>query len=211
MHPISAEESMAEPRDGATEPPNYDETRRPENPPNSLLTKAARRGALYSSLGPVVVLVVVMAIGLAYWNARRPSPPERPDRDSAVGTSGETTPGGAVPQPRPDSTAAELKYRGGTDPAQGPTPPLHDRTPITKIEDVAKNPNDAAGRAVDFDNVTVERTAGDAFWVRDGKETVQVIAAPGITLEQGAHVRVIGVVETAESSPRVRASKVETR
>jgi hypothetical protein len=192
--------------------PNYDETRLPENPPNSVLSRSARRGALLSYLGPVVVLFVIVGLGLAYWSTRRPSIPDRPDRDQAVGTSGDTTPGGFDPEPRAGSTVAELEQRGGINqPAQGPMPNLHDRTPITRLSDVLSKPNDVAGRSVDLANVKVDSTESDAFWVTDGDDTVQVVAAPGVTLQKGAQVRVIGTVEATSTGTRVRASKIETR
>jgi hypothetical protein len=212
MHSISAEDRMADRPDQVNATPNYDETRHPDNPPNSVLNKSARRSALFSSVGTLVALFVVVALALAYWSVRQPSAPERPDRDRAVGTSGDTTPGGGDPEPHPSSTSEELKVRGGINtPAQGPMPNLHDRTPITRVEDTLQKANDVAGRPVDLDNVIVDRMQGDTFWVRDGNDAVQVVAAPGISLQKGARVRVIGVMEAAGSTARVRASKVETR
>jgi hypothetical protein len=173
-------------------------------------SKSAQRGALYGFFAPLVVFVVIVALGLAYWTVRRPSAPERPDQDRAIGTAGNTTPGGFDTAPRPDKTTDELKYRGVNQPPQGPMPPLHDNTPITKVSDFGGS-NAIAGRPVDLDNVTVDRMEGDAFWVRDGNDLVQVVAAPGLALTKGGHVRVVGVAETAGSTARVKASKVEVR
>lgn len=191
----------------------YDDTRHPDNPPNSVLSHSARRGALWSYLGPIVVLFVIMGLGLAYWSLRRPAAAERPDRDQAIGTSGETTPGGDTPQPHPNSTADELQFRGGVNqPAQGPMPNLHDRTSITSIEEILNKPADVAGRRVDLKDVTVDSAQGDSFWIRDGDSKVQVVAAPGISVQKGARVHVIGTVEAVGSSTtRVHASKVEMR
>jgi len=203
---------MAEPRD-RIDRRNDDETRHPDNPPNSVLKRSARRGALWSYLGPIVVLFIIVGLGLGYWTlrGRGPAAPTRPDRDQAVGTAGETTPGGDTPQVHPNSTADELQFRGGVNqPAQGPMPNLHDRTSITSIDDVLHKPADVAGRSVDLKGVTVDSAQGDSFWVRDGDSKVQVVAAPGISVQKGAHVRVIGTVEAFGSTTRVHASKVET-
>ena len=203
---------MPEPRKFDDPTPNYDETRQAQNPPNSVLSRPARRGALISFLGPVVVLFLIMGLGLLYWNGRRAaSAPARPAPDQTVGTAGDTTPGGGDPQPHPNSTQNELELRGVNQPAQGPMPGLHDRTPITHVGDVLQQPNDVAGRSVDLANVTVDSVSGDVLWVREGDDKVQVVVAPGLALQKGAKVRVIGTVETPSGTARVHASKIETR
>lgn len=201
---------MAEPRDRTDTTPNYETTRHPDNPPNSVLKSSARTRALWSYLGPVIALFVIVGIALVYWNTRQPTAPTRPDRDQAIGTAGETTPGGDAPQVHPNTTADELKFRGGIDaPAQGPMPNLHDRTAITSIDQILQKPADVAGRSVDLKDVTVDSAQGDSFWVRDGDHKVQVVAAPGVSVQKGAHVHVIGTVEAVGSTTRVHASKVD--
>jgi hypothetical protein len=206
MHSISAEESMAEPERQTNETPNYEDTRRPENPPNFLFSEPVRVRLLYSYLGTLAILLILVTLGFTYWTLRHSSVSDQQARERVVGTSGDV-----YPDSHPGTTGDELRFRGVDSPPQGPMPALSDRTPITKVEDIVKKPSDMTGRAVDVDNVVVERTKGDAFWVGDGSGSVQVVAAPGITLKPGVRVRVIGVVETADSTVRVRASKVETR
>jgi hypothetical protein len=203
---------MTEPEDRRDTPPNYETTMHPDNPPNAVLNRSARRSALWSYLGPVIALFVVVGIALAYWSVRGPRPTDRPDRDQAIGTAGETTPGGDTPQVHEQTTADELKYRGGIDDtAQGPMPNLHDRTPLTSVSDVLRKPADVAGRSVDLKDVTVDSTQSDSFWVRDGNDKVQVVGAPGMSLQKGAHVHVVGTVEAVGRTTRVHASKVQTQ
>ena len=80
-------------------PPEYDETRRPENPPNSVLSKSTRRAAIGSYLGPVIVLFVIVGLGLIYWSNRGPSQPDRDTTHTGVGTTGENGPGAFDPRP----------------------------------------------------------------------------------------------------------------
>jgi hypothetical protein len=210
--PSSMGGTMAERRDDLDARTNYDETRHPDNPPNSVLSRPARNAALWSYLGPVIVLFVIVGVALIYWSNRGPSVAEREGHDQAVGTSGETTPGGFNPDPKPSSTRDELERRGGVnDPAQGPMPGLHDRTAIDSIDGVMHKPNDVVGRPVDLKNVEVDSAQGASFWVRDGDDKVEVIAPSGSMPQKGAHVHVIGTVEAAGNRPRVRASKVEMK
>lgn len=188
----------------------YDETQHPDNPPNSMLSRPARRRALVSYLGPVIVLFLIVGFGLMYWSARDANRVERPKAEG-VGTSGGSTPGGFDPQPRPDSTRDEIERRGGVDdPAQGPSAALHDNAALTSIGDVAAKPNDVAGRPVDLKNVEVDSVQGNTFWIRDGGDKVEVVAPSGASAPQkGAHVHVVGTVEAFGNSTRVRASKVD--
>jgi hypothetical protein len=198
---------MAEPQ----RPPNYEETRNPDNPPNSVLSRPARRAAVWSYLGPVVVLFVIVGIGLIYFSNRTPSTPDRERGSEAIGTAGDTDPGGFDPQPRAGSTRDELEQRGGVDdPAQGPMPALRDKTPITSISGVMQKPNDVVGRPVDLKKVEVDSAQGTSFWVRDGDDKVEVVAANGTSApSKGSHVHVVGTVENAGGNrTRIRASNV---
>jgi hypothetical protein len=203
---------MAEPRDRADTTPNYETTRHPDNPPNAVLTPSARRRALWSYLGPVIVLFVVVGFALVYWNVRQPHAVERPDRDQAIGTSGETTPGGSVPQLHANSTEDELQRRGGVkNMAQGPMPILNDGSSLTKVDDILRKPADVEGRSVDLKDVTVDTAQGNSFWVRDGNSRVQVVGASGVSVRPGERVHVTGTVEADGDTTLVRASKVEAQ
>ena len=194
----------------------HDETLNPDNPPNSVLSRSARNTALVSYLGPLIVFFLIVGLGLIYWTHRSPAAPQQQNtesRDRAVGTAGGTTPGGFEPQPRPNSTHDELERRGGVDDrASGPMPALHDRTALTSVDQVMGKPNDVAGRPVDLKNVEVDSAQGNTFWVRDGNDKVAVIAPDGKAVPQkGAHVHVIGTVEAAGNSTRIRASSIESK
>ena len=101
----------------------YDETDDPHNPPESVTNRHVRREALWSFLGPVIVLAVILGLAMIYWGRREPGR-EIGDRNlnPAIGTTGDqpkednATPdfqqGGGDPARRPDSTADELKQRG---------------------------------------------------------------------------------------------------
>jgi len=203
---------MAERRDDWNAGANYDETRDPANPPNSVLNQRARNAAFWSSFGPLIVLTIVVGLGLVYWSARGPAAPDRPERQQAVGTSGDTTPGGFEPEGRPDSTRDELERRGGVDdPAQGAAGRLHDKTPLTSVSDVTGKTNDAAGRPVDLKDVEVDSAQGNSFWVRDGDDKVEVTGDGQSLPRKGAHVHVIGTAEAAGDRILIRASKIEAR
>ena len=58
---------MAEQRDDRTGH-NREETTHPENPPNSVLSKGARRATLWSYFVPVVMLFAVIGVALVYWS-----------------------------------------------------------------------------------------------------------------------------------------------
>ena len=65
---------------------------------------------------------------------------------------------------------------------------------------------------MDLKDVTVDSAQGDSFWIRDGDSKAQGVAAPGMSVQKGARVHVIGTVEAVGSSTtRVHASKVEMR
>ena len=126
---------MAEPQHDRHTPEQYEETTDPKNPPNSVINPQVRRAALRSYLGPLVVFCLVAGIGLLYWANRAPLvlAPE----DAQVGTTGNPnddrhTPGGFNPDPRPDNTADELKYRG-VDQPEAPLPRLRRELTLTGL------------------------------------------------------------------------------
>ena len=170
------------------QPPEYEETTAPDNPPNSVMRPAVRRAAVVTYLGGIVVLFLLVAAALAYWTVTdkriAPRDGDLPRDPSAVGTSGERmpregTPGRFDPAPSFDSTRGELEYRGGTE------------------------------RRVELDNVQVERSDGDTFWVRNGDASVAVVAPGGMpTVRAGQRVDVTG---TVEASGRIRASRIDVK
>jgi hypothetical protein len=94
-----------------TSPERYEETVEPRNPPNSLLKPAVQKTTLLVYLGPLLALLIIVGIALAYWVNRERDRQEH----GAVPTTGisqEVTPGGHDPDPHPGSTQEELKYRG---------------------------------------------------------------------------------------------------
>lgn len=112
---------MVEPRD-----PHREETEDPRNPPQAILNKDVRRGALASYLGPLVVLVVVLGLVLLYWVRREPGRDDDPNTlNPTIGTTGEKVnerqvdrqeqlqQGGGDPASRPDSTKDDIESRGG--------------------------------------------------------------------------------------------------
>jgi hypothetical protein len=205
---------MEEPREDWDAKRHHDETLDSANPPNSVLSKPARRAALVSYLGPLIVLFLIIGFGLMYWAGKTAvHEPERVERDQAVGTAGGTTPGGFNNQPKPSSTRDEIERRGGVDdPATGPSPALRDRTPLTSVGAVLGKPNDVAGRPVDLKDVEVDSAQGNTFWVRDGDDKTEVVPPAGARVPQkGAHVHVIGTVEAFGDTTRVQASRIDVQ
>jgi hypothetical protein len=191
-----------------------------QNPPESLLSRPARRAALVSYIGPLIVLFLVVGFGLMYWSAHHvvsETQQNRPMYPHAIGTSGtqDDLQGGFDPQSetwaRPRSTDNELERRGGVeDFGQGKGQVLRDTDPLTSISEVMRKPNYDSGRAVDLKNVTVDSAQGNRFWIHDGSNKVEVIAPEGAaTPKAGAHVHVVGHVEDTGDSARIRASKIE--
>jgi hypothetical protein len=92
-------------------PERYEETVQPQNPPNSVLRPDVRTKTLWVYIGPLIALVIIIGIALAYWvNRDRGRSEDRPV--PTTGVSQEVTPGGHDPDPRAHSTEDELKYRG---------------------------------------------------------------------------------------------------
>lgn len=195
-------------------PPNYDETSEPQNPPNSIVNKGARRAFLTSYLGPLVVLFVIVGLGLIFWSNRGPSEPDRDATQVGVGTSGENGPGAFDPRPRASNTKEELESRGGVDdPTQGPMPALRDATPLTKLDEIDRDASFVSGRRVDMSDVEVDSVLANSFWVRDGSHRVEVIAPEGASIPaKGAHVRIVGAAEGAGGDKaRIRATSISAK
>ena len=107
--------------------PHYEETNNPKYPPKAVMNRGVRRATLWTFVGPLLVLTVVVGIALLYWMGREPG--RSVDDDSynpATGTSGEqiektepTNPGlqqgGGDPAPKPGNTQDELEFRTGRD------------------------------------------------------------------------------------------------
>lgn len=107
---------MAEPRNHDT-PEQYDETRNPRNPPNSVLNPTVRRATTRSFLWPLVVLTVVAGLLWVFWSGQPPrvrDTEETGDRAAATSGAHENTPGGHNPDPDHARTKDELEFRGVT-------------------------------------------------------------------------------------------------
>ena len=215
---------MAEPQNEPHTPEHYEETTDPKNPPNSVLNAGVRRTALRSYLGPLVVLLFVAGIALVYWANRGPVVPDPDDREQ-IGTSGaggerpapfgvpsnrDDTPGGFNPDPRPDSTADEVRSRGG-DPASTSLPGARPPATLTGLAMLEGEPKDLVGHRVEFRNVNVV-DAQDAthFWIQDRNVKAEVTAPRGgPALKPGSTVSVSGVVEEdGRGGVRIRAERV---
>jgi hypothetical protein len=104
--------------------PRYNETTEPQNPPNAVVKPQARTAALVTFLGGIILFFVLFGAGLLLWTATHRPGSDELREPSAVGTSGETTPGGFDPAPEHGNTRSELEYRGVDEPTQGPMPGL---------------------------------------------------------------------------------------
>lgn len=114
------------------EPPErrYDETQMPENPPNAVLRPRARRAAVGTFLGGIILLFLIVGAALLFWKATDRSGGQADEREdpAAVGTMGRpqstTLPGGFDPGPNHADTKSEMEYRGVDEAPQGPLPAL---------------------------------------------------------------------------------------
>jgi len=174
-----------------------EDTRRPENPPNSVVSKDARRSAVWSYFFPVVILCVVMGGLMLYWS-NRPAHSDAPGTERPeIGTVGRTD-GGFNPDPRATSTRNEVQSRGG------------DLAPITSLGDLRDR--DAAGmvgRRVTLDNARVDRVNGREVWLRDGDQRVAVVVPEGApTVNPGDKIAVTGRIQSADGQLRVVADRI---
>jgi uncharacterized protein YdeI (BOF family) len=196
----------------------YEETTHPRNPPESILRREARTGWLLSSVGTIAVIFIVVAaaFGWVYVRHELGSEPQIYPDPRARGTSGEQqaregTPGGFNPSDGAFSnTGEELKFRGATGPAPGPT---DSREPapgeVTSVSDLKNAP---IGSRVLLSDVTVDRTSGSMFWVREGDSSI-VVTVPGDvpTVRAGQRVDISGTVESVSGGTGIRATRIGVR
>ena len=184
------------------ESPRRDEdTTDPKNPPNSVLTKEARRAAVWSYFAPIVVLFVVIGVALLYWSNRPAHSDTKQPGRSEVGTVGSEQ-GGFEPHPAPDNARDEVKFRGG------------DLSPITSVSELSSvNTQTMTGRRVQMDDATVDRISGKTFWVRDGDRTYAVVALQDTpSVKAGTKVAVSGRIEPdANGAVRVVADRIQVK
>ena len=191
-----------QPIDDERSGPHYSETVAPSNPPNAVLNEPVRRAAVWTYLGLIVVFFLIIGAALLFWPGTRGLQPadERSD-PSAVGTSGDRSPGGFEPAPRPDDTADELEFRGGTG-----------GSAINSLKDLREESSRTlSGRRVELDDVEVERADGATFTVRDGDDRATVVTAGGPTVRPGQRVNVTGIVEQDGNAVRIRANLIEVK
>jgi hypothetical protein len=194
--------------------PEYRETRAPQNPPNSIVNRAARTTWWGSSVGIVAIVFLIVAAGFFWVLVERQLGRgcRTPDSET-IGTSGRQgirgdRPGGFDPVPRPDSTRDELEFRGLGEPAQGPMPGVNDGY----LTDPGALKNAAEGSRVRLMNVEVERADGDTFWIRAADTSLPVIAPGGSpTVRGGQQINVTGTIENAGDTKRIRATRIDVR
>lgn len=198
--------------------PEYSETTDPQNPPNSVLRPAARRSAVWTYVGGIAAVFLIVAAVLAYRSVTGAGGDSELDvtQPSTTGTSGDDpdSPGGFDPVPEPDSTRDEIEFRGGGTEPQGPMPGLSTSTPLTELGAMLEeSPQSLAGRRIDVQDVEVERVEGSTVVVRDGDARVTVVAPGGTPeLRAGQRVNVSGTVEPdGRERARIRATRVDVR
>jgi hypothetical protein len=209
-----------QPIKGETTEGRSDDLDAPAHPPYSVTRPAVRRAALFTYLGGIVVVFLIVAAAFMYWAAsdRRVAPSGPPEAD-AIGTSGdrmprEGTPGGFDPGPDPSSTRSEIEFRGGGEPPQGTMPGLRTTAPLTRLSAMREgSPQSLAGRRIELDNVEVEKADGGTFWIRDGDATATVITPGDMpTVRAGQRVDVTGTVEAdGGSGLRIRATRIDVK
>jgi hypothetical protein len=190
----------------------YDEDRSrvtaPENPPDSLLRPAARRAALLSYLGPVVILFVVVGIALVYWLNRGPVRTITPLDRSVIGTAGLKTDGGGDPRPSFSGTANEIRNRAGDETSLGSRP--DDRAALTTVDTIRNSGTGA--RRVALSAVQVDSVDGNTIWVREGESRVAIVLPQGTAApRRGDRVDVSGMTDTQDGSIRVVADAVHIK
>jgi hypothetical protein len=178
--------------------PQYEETRDPKNPPNSVVRPEVRKTALWVYLAPIVLGCVVVGIAAMYWSTRGPAP--NADTTRTIGTVGDgSTPGGHDPDPRPDDTRAEVEYRGSG--------------PLTTLGGMAE-PRTAIGQRVALKDVEVKAAnEPGTFLIEDGA-TEMIVVAPSSAPQVRAGMRadIDGVVEAdGKGGARIRATHVAAR
>ena len=202
-----------------TPPHHHDEGVRPPDdpryPPQSVLRPAVRRSALFSSVGLLAVLAILIGAGMLYWMFREKGRVD-PTTPQAVGTVGTApggvgrTEGGFDPQKRPDNAREELERRGASGQSPGTMPALRTGSVVTEIADVIRqSPASMSGQRVDLRDVEVESGTAQSFWIRDGNAKVAVMAGGETRVTPGRKVDVKGVTEAdGNGGVRVRAERV---
>jgi hypothetical protein len=190
---------MAEQR--SDEPRRYDETTAPQNPPNSVLNKDARRAAVWSYFVPIVVLFVVIGVGMLYWSSQGPATQTDDSDRSEIGTAGRTD-GGFDPKSPSDNTRDEIRYRAD------------DLAPITSVRQLQDvDARTMTGRRVSIDDAEVDSANGTTVWVRDGDAKFAVIAPEGTgAVKSGSKVSITGRIQPDEQgAPTIRADRIQAR
>ena len=180
--------------------PRYDETTQPKNPPNSVLTKSARRAAVWSYFVPVVVLFAVIGVALVYWSNRPPRSATRSE-PTEIGTTGRTD-GGFNPAPQPADTRDEVKFRAG------------DLAPVTSVADLRDvNARTMSGRRVEIDEVKIDSASGNVAWVHDGDQKFAIVTPAGApSVQPGAKVAVTGRVQPdAQGGVQIVADRIQVK
>jgi hypothetical protein len=94
----------------------------PHDPPEAVANRRVRRAALWTYLGPIVIIALVLGIAMLFWTGHQPWHARNDRTPNSIGTTG-TEPkdenlanypqsGGGDPARRPSSTADELKQKG---------------------------------------------------------------------------------------------------
>ena len=182
-------------------PRRYEETTQPQNPPNSVLNKDARRAAVWSYFVPVVILFVVIGAALVYWsNQPAPSRSARADR-TEIGTIGRTD-GGSQPEPPLGNPRDEIKYRGG------------DLSPITRVDELRDlDARQMTDRRVSIDDAEVDSASGSTLWIRDDDRKVAVIAPAGMpAVKPGTKVSITGhLAADSKGAPQIVADRIQAK
>jgi hypothetical protein len=188
----------------------------PRYPPHSVLRSGVRRSALFSSVGLLVVLAIVIGLGMLYWVFREKGRVD-PSTPQAVGTVG-TAPGGfgsaeggGDPAPRPDTTGDEIERRGGFGTSEGAMPPLGPGATLTEVADISGlSAATGAGQRVELRGVEVASGDARTFQIRDGGSTLTVVGSGDAPVKAGRTVDVKGLVESdGRGGVRVRAQQVD--
>lgn len=90
-------------------PEHYEETVDPKNPPASTGAAPAVVAGMWYYLAPLGILILTLVLAFAYWGNRdtRLVEPVAPTTGQ-----GQELPGGQNPDPKPESTEDELRFRG---------------------------------------------------------------------------------------------------
>lgn len=191
---------MAEPRSDDA-PRRYDETTQPQNPPNSVLNRDARRAAVLSYFVPVVLLFAVIGIALVYWS-NQPGPSRSDARDRAeVGTVGRTD-GGSQPEPKANNPRDEINYRG------------EDLVPISRVSELRDvDARQMTGRRVSIAEAEVDSANGNVLWIRDDDRKFAVMAPEGTpAFTAGAKVSITGhIAADSNGTPQIVADRVQAK